>query len=559
MTAGTDGKDIAVLRANVAALDDNFGKLVREQQELGFTDTEGLNERLGQAGSALEPTLTEASAGVSEGEQKNLEISLLTMRRYETLYRQKRSEFVRQQFNDELANFNGLLESVSADSPFRARAGAQLQTYADAFAQWALAISKLQQWTLAIDTASERILPIAAAIIASAQERASAASASLSFSRSWIKGIIIWVGGISAVLGLVVSFWIGSGITTPLRGLGHAMKRLAAGDMLCEIPVTQANDELGDMARTVLVFRESIAERERLAANEAGSNRDRQQRVDAIARIIVRFESSVGQALTKVRDASRGLENTSKRLNGAADSVSAEVRFAEEQVGGAAGEVSTAAHSVGELSRWIEQIAGQARRSTDVATRAVDESHRTAATMSQLGEAATRIGEVVGLIQAIARQTNLLALNATIEAARAGAAGQGFAVVALEVKSLAGKTANATHEIADHVGAIQSAVADAGHAIEQVNGIIEEISQLAATVALTVEDQNRVIDSITDGVNRASGQARHGAEAMSRVAGATVDAHANAADVLTLANALASEAESLDAEVRRFLADVQAA
>jgi methyl-accepting chemotaxis protein len=101
MNAGTDGKDIAVLRANVAALNDNFGKLVREQEELGFADTEGLNERLVKAGSAIEPTLTEAAAGISEGELKSLEISLLTMRRYEILYRQKRSEFVRQQLNDE--------------------------------------------------------------------------------------------------------------------------------------------------------------------------------------------------------------------------------------------------------------------------------------------------------------------------------------------------------------------------------------------------------------------------------------------------------------------------
>jgi methyl-accepting chemotaxis protein len=313
------------------------------------------------------------------------------------------------------------------------------------------------------------------------------------------------------------------------------------------------------MARTVLVFRENIIERERLAAREAASNRERERRADVIAAIIAGFEGSVHQALGKVRETSRRLENTSTRLTGAADSVSAEVRFAEEQVEGASGEVTTAARSVEVLGEWIDEIAGQAQRSTDVVARAVDESRRTALTMSQLGDAATRIGEVVGLIQAVAGQTNLLALNATIEAARAGAAGRGFAVVASEVKSLAGQTAQATQEIAGHVGAIQSAALDAGRAIGQVNGIIEEISKLAGTVALTVGEQNRVIDSITDGVNRASGKARSGADAMSRVAGATIDARATAADVLTLADALAIEAEGLHAEVRRFLTDVQAA
>ena len=152
--------------------------------------------------------------------------------------------------------------------------------------------------------------------------------------------------------------------------------------------------------------------------------------------------------------------------------------------------------------------------------------------MSELGSAATRIGEVVGLIQAIAGQTNLLALNATIEAARAGEAGRGFAVVASEVKSLAGQTAKATEEIADQIGAIQSAAADAAQAIEQVNAIIA-----------------RHADHRHDGRGHRRGAERRGrrrspkastaprarratgAEAMSRVAGATTDARATAADV----------------------------
>jgi len=256
------------------------------------------------------------------------------------------------------------------------------------------------------------------------------------------------------------------------------MKRLAAGDTSCVVPVTQAKDELSEMARTVLVFRDNMTERERLAAKEALSNSERQQRERTIVSIITRFESSVDQALAKVREAARRLENTSTRLNGAADSVSAEVRLAEEQVGGASGDGGVRGHSVGELAEWIDEIAGQAKCSTDVAARAVEESRRTAGTMLQLGNAAARIDEVVGLIHAIAGQTNLLALNATIEAARAGAAGRGFAVVASEVKSLAGQTAKATDEISGHVDAIQSAAKDAGLAIGQVNGIIEEIRSL---------------------------------------------------------------------------------
>ena len=121
------------------------------------------------------------------------------------------------------------------------------------------------------------------------------------------------------------------------------------------------------------------------------------------------------------------------------------------------------------------------------------------------------------------------------------------------------QTARATEEIATQIGAIQSAAGDATQAIEQVNNIIAEMSGIAARVASAVEEQNAAVTTIAEGVNRASAEASSGAEAMTRVAGASAGARSTSDDVKALAEALAADAEGLDAEVRRFLDEVRAA
>jgi methyl-accepting chemotaxis protein len=381
----------------------------------------------------------------------------------------------------------------------------------------------------------------------------------LTVSQLRTRNIITGVGLAAVLIGLGLSWLIGRSIARPLNGLAAVMKRLADGDISARIPATRASDEIGEMARTVIVFRDNMIERDRLTSDQTKSVRDKEQRNESVANAIAAFRSSIQQALANLRGTANQLETSSAKLNGAADAVTAESRTAEGRVNAASQNVTSAASSVEELAASISEIASQASKSTEVAAQAVSEARRTAQTMNELGSAATRIGEVIGLIQAIAGQTNLLALNATIEAARAGEAGKGFAVVASEVKSLAGQTARATAEIAEQVGAIQSAAADSAQAIEQVNTIITDMSAIASTVAITVEEQNAAVASIADGVNRASVEAQTGALAMSKVAGASTDARATAADVKSLADTLAAEAENLDAEVQRFLAGVQAA
>ena len=555
----TRAGNIVSMRTDVTALRKNFDDLVREQKILGYDDASGLRGNLHTAGNAVERIINENMSWLAKDDATKLMMTLLFMRHYEADYRVDQDEVARQQFERGYKKFTDTFALIDGTPQMKSALERQVKTYADTFQDWVEGYGRVRPIRAIIDIDSQHMLPRADEIIQYARDTADDAARRLDKSQARTRTGIILVGIAMVALGLGFSWLIGRSITRPLNGLATVMKRLADGDTTTRIPATHARDEIGEMARTVIVFRDNMIERERLAQTQTEASRAREQRSDTIALTISHFKHSVESALSKLRAASMKLEMSSADLNKAADTVSLESDTAKSRVSAASENVTAAASSVEELAASIGEIAAQAAKSTDVAGRAVSEAQRTVTTMKELGNAATRIGEVVGLIQAIAGQTNLLALNATIEAARAGESGKGFAVVAAEVKSLAGQTAKATEEIAEQIGAIQSAAADASQAIEQVDAIIRDMASIATTVAATVDQQNSAVASIAEGVSRASGEARVGAEAMSRVTGVTADARTTASGVKDLADSVAHEAEGLEAQVRQFLSNVQAA
>jgi methyl-accepting chemotaxis protein len=197
------------------------------------------------------------------------------------------------------------------------------------------------------------------------------------------------------------------------------------------------------------------------------------------------------------------------------------------------------------LSASINDISRQVTHAANIASRAVDMARQTDDTVQGLSKTASRIGEVVGLINDIASQTNLLALNATIEAARAGQAGRGFEVVASEVKSLAGQTAKATEEISEQITAVQRVAMEAIEAIKGIGGIIGEVNEVASAIAAAVEQQGAATLEIT----RSTQQAAQGTKAVSdNIEGVSVGADAAGAAALNVKSAagvLGSQAQQL--------------
>src|SRR5262249_27252409 len=182
------------------------------------------------------------------------------------------------------------------------------------------------------------------------------------------------------------------------------------------------------------------------------------------------FESMIGEIVNTVSSASSQLESSADSLSATAQrskELATAVSAASEE---ASANVQSVASSTEEMASSITEISRQVQESARIAGEAVGQARATTGRVSELSKAATRIGDVVELINTIAGQTNLLALNATIEAARAGDAGRGFAVVASEVKALAEQTAKATGEIGQQITGIQAATHESVNAIKEISG-----------------------------------------------------------------------------------------
>ncbi|KJS35697.1 MAG: hypothetical protein VR70_15510 [Rhodospirillaceae bacterium BRH_c57] len=372
----------------------------------------------------------------------------------------------------------------------------------------------------------------------------------------WITGAIIFVILIpTAMIAIVVV----RGITGPLAAMRGTMERLAGGDLTVTIDAVNRRDEVGDMARAVDVFKDSMIRTRALEAEQDKARKTREERAAAIEAMTRDFDGAIGRSLSVVAGAATQMEGNAQSLSSTAEQTNAQSAIVAAASEEASSNVQTVAAAADQLSASITEIGRQVEQSNDIAQQAVTEATRTDAMVQGLADAAGRIGEVVKLINDIASQTNLLALNATIEAARAGEAGKGFAVVANEVKALANATSRATEEIGTHIGSVQTATQDAVVAIRGISKIIGRISEISVSIASAIEEQSAATDEIARNVQQASAgsqEVSYNIQGVSSAASAT--GHA-AGEVLTAAGELNRQTVEVQSLVRNFLEGVRAA
>ncbi|MFO1153411.1 MAG: cache domain-containing protein [Rhodospirillales bacterium] len=368
------------------------------------------------------------------------------------------------------------------------------------------------------------------------------------------------VAGVLLVIVSIGSIVIGKSIVQRLSLLSARMLGLAQGDTTSEIPLVDKQDEFGEMARAVAVFKENALEKQRLTAEqEALQERAEEQRKAAMMSLADTFESDVKEFIDALAASATEMRTTSQAMSATAEETSrqaAAVAHASEQ---ASGNVQTVAAAAEELAASIGEIGRQTSQSNTVAETAVVQAEKTQDVVRNLAATAHKIGEVVDLINSIAGQTNLLALNATIEAARAGDAGKGFAVVASEVKALAGQTAKATDDIAAQINAVQGEIETTVGAIENIVQTIARIREIAGSIAAAVEEQGAATSEIARNVEQAAAGTDEVSANTAGVTQAAGETGSAAMGVLTTADRLFEHSANMQRFVDQFVAHVRAA
>ncbi len=538
--------------AGVAHYARQFATVGATQKQLGLNEEAGLQGTLRQAVHEVEVTL-------GKHDDRGLQLLMLMMRRHEKDFLLRGDAKYGEDMKKRGAEFTAALSASSLPAAERETVTKLMAAYHRDFLAMMNGSLAVKKEIATLSDAYAALEPVMDSIAKRIVAHQAAASANIeavraTTSQSMLIGIFIGLG----VIGFL-AFTVGQGVCRPLLAMTGVMSKLADGEFAVAIPATDRGDEVGIMAKSVLVFKDNMIKARDAAAREAEEQKQREARARRISDLTSGFDADVASVLRTVASATTETQATASSMTATAEETSRQATAVAAGAEEASTNVQTVASASEELSASIAEISRQVSESARIANLAVEEAERTNASVQGLAQAAQKIGDVIKLINDIAGQTNLLALNATIEAARAGEAGKGFAVVASEVKSLATQTARATEEITSQVGAIQSATNHAVTAIEGIGKTIGQINGIATTIASAVEEQGAATQEIARNVQQAAAGTSEVTSNISGVNQAAADTGAAATQVLSATSELSKQAETLRGQVEHFLSAVKAA
>ena len=372
--------------------------------------------------------------------------------------------------------------------------------------------------------------------------------------------IIVAIVGVLLAMMILILVAVRVIVAQPLARVERFIRTLRQSGGANECPGASRSDEIGAIAGSLSALKQAESEIVRMRHEEAATSEryagTRRAELQDLAELLSLTVQSVA---TTVEQSSRTMMHRAQTVAATAVSSAERTRAIAEASRGAHAGIAAVDEASDALRDAIDLISQDLTQSQQIAAEAAKRAAAASAVTDILAGRATRIGEIVALINAIADQTNLLALNATIEAARAGEAGRGFAVVAQEVKALATQTAVATDEIASQVRAMQGAPIEAADTLRAIGGTVGDLDTLAGSIVAAVLSQTDATRRIGASVSEAVAASRRVGDAVGGVDQATSETGDAAADMLIESARLTEESARLSDEVLDVIARIRAA
>lgn len=530
-----------------------FSKLASTRTAMGLSPDEGLEGDLRKKVHDLENAFNAL-------QDKDQTIRVLMLRRHEKDFMLRRDDASLDKHARMMTEFLAAITAAPIDTTLKGNLTDLATGYGASFKAWSAAARELQADQESVSGAYATLEPLVTTVAQEAVELGGSLETAAETTRRTsdrLAYLTIVVAMLTAI-GFALIVW--RYVSRSLARIERWMGRLSAGNYDAHSADTAASNEIGSMARALADFAGKLAEAEQLRreAVEAEARR-RHERAEEMRALMAAFDSNVGEIVATVSSAAQELQAAAGTLTDTATNTSTKSTGVARATEVIAEQVQAVAAASEELSASIGEIGRGISQSHRISTQAVDEARGAASTVGDLATTAEKIGEVVQLIDSIASQTNLLALNATIEAARAGEAGRGFAIVAAEVKSLAGQTSRATSQISDQVARIQNATGNTVEAIRRVSEIIDKVNAIGASIAAAIEEQAVTTREISNRIHDVAAETSRTSTSIGDVLMAAEETSGAATQVLASSGDLSQQAANLSLRVRHFISNVAAA
>jgi methyl-accepting chemotaxis protein len=320
------------------------------------------------------------------------------------------------------------------------------------------------------------------------------------------RSLAVWLIAVAAASLLIFAFimlLVSQRISRPLVKITEAVRAVARGDWKSDVAGVDRVDEVGDIARAVIVLQRSLQERDRLRSDVAHAESVKKRR-EALEDAIRRFDRIMRSVLLSVSNCVETMDETTHelaRVSAVAEGEAVEAAFVSENT---VSNVSSVRSATERLSAAISETVDGIRQAADVIALSNVAAQSASTSADDLTRTAGEIDAIMRTVADIAAHTNALALNATIQATRAASGSGNFAGVVSDIKALSERIGNANGDITRRLLAIRGATTDTVGSVRSMVQKLDIVLHQTRTIALAMERQDAVTREIAENMSAAA-------------------------------------------------------